>query len=1395
MLRVLGPLEVDGPDGAVSVGGPIPRRILTALILHAGSACSGESLIAAAWGDSPPASAERTLVSHLTRLRDALARAGGPAAADAPWIEHDAGGYRLKVALDAVDAVCFQRAVDAASGLSPGRAVPALRKALELWRSAVPYADLQGTAYPSGDAARLVESRSSATESLAAALIDDGDPAPAVALVRERLAEDAFRERLWELLILALYRHGRQGDALAAYQEARSVLREGLGVDPGPGLRELEARVLAQDPRLLAATSQIRHPCPYKGLARYDSGDAVLFVGRERLVEELVGRLVDHSLVAVVGASGAGKSSLVRAGLVPALSQGGLLGSGTWSVRVVVPGSAPLEVVNGALDGSPDLLVVDQAEEALLADNGGCVVPFGDRVLAAIAGGTRVVLVLRADFYGLLAGHAELARRAGPATVLVGAPGEVDLRRILTEPAFRVGLRVEPALVDLVLAEVRDRPGVLPILSTALVRTWENRDGDLMSVASYRTGGGVAAALESVGEEAWAALDDDAARSACRRMLLRLAVSENGSWVRRWVRRAELAGLEDQAARAALAVLTDRRLVVARADDVSVAHEALLTGWPRLHGWLEDGQARAQTRERLAAAAATWQDDGLDPAALYRGTRLQAALDTAAASPQDLTPLERTFLRESADSAERELEEQRTRAEREARGRRRTRTVAAGLAIALAFAGSAGAYAVVQQRQAVSSEALAVRSAVVADASRLGALARSTGDYDRALLLAAQAVKLNPSPGTRSDLFATLLRGDAVVVTMRAGPVNSAAFSPDGASIVGVTNRGQVLRWRAQGGPLTQITRFPGPVEQIATSPGLLVVRIVDAHLRVLDADTGRTLGPEVIVSAKVPMTLTADRRVALFVTPDDSHVAIWRLGTPASTTKRVPIQDTVTSLVACGADTACALTAHHQLVRVTLSTRVVGQRVALSPEFGTSLVASPDGRRLAMAGGDGILRLLDAQSGRVVRTYSGASRDLRALAFSPNGRQVAAADYSTVLVWRTDVTGLPERYDVQGGRAVSAEWSPDGATLATLGADGGVVTLDMTGRHRLGAVITDALNGDAATVWPMRQSIVVGQFDGGLLFVDPVSGGIHAAYGYPPGAEVGSARSGRSGDLLVTADSTGRTEVWDIPSRSLLGPVPLPRADPPGTGELWVSPDGTKAATLHGTDGPIIFDPRTRRVIRRLPGPYLHSDAWSAVVQGWTADGSALLISQQLNIDKNELLVVDATTGQIRLRIETGPANPREATEDSAGRFIAIVTSEGTLLVRDAKDGHPLAPSLPANDGDAYNVSVSPDGRYISTSGRPPRLSIWDTTTFRQVGIPLPVDVNAPEARARFAPDGRLIVATGKVLRAFTIDAAAWLARACREAGRQLNRSEFNEVLPGKPYDPACAQPTVRSE
>jgi DNA-binding SARP family transcriptional activator/WD40 repeat protein len=1392
VLRVLGALEIDGADGPVSVGGPVPRRILAALLTSPGAFVPVDHLLDAAWGDEPPASAERTLQSHLTRLRDALLSADP---SGATLVERRNGSYRLVVDPQLVDVVRFEGLIDRSRDQAAVDAVPLLREALHLWRAPTPYSDLQDTAYPSAVVSRLHQERGAAHEALCVALLDSGDNGGAESEAEAGLHGDPFREGLWEALIVALYRQGRQGEALEAYQRARRRLDEELGVEPGPALRDLEARVLRQDPTLLVASSPRRIPCPYKGLARYDAGDAALFVGRESLVDELVARLVDGWLLVVVGPSGAGKSSVVRAGLVPALAAGALPGSSEWTVHVAIPGTDPVGVLDRELAARPHVLVLDQAEEALLADDGARVGAVGDRLLRAADSGIRVVLVLRADFYGRLAEHPELAMRAGPGTVLVAPPRDEELRRIVVEPAARVGLRVDPALADLVVGEVRGRPGSLPVISTALVRAWEQREGDTLTVASYRAGGGVEAALQRAGEDAWTALASDERRTACRRILLRLALDEDGSWVRRRARRIEVAPTGDTAAEAALAVLTDRRLVVARADDVEIAHEALLTGWPRLLGWLEDGRAHAAVRERLAIAVASWDSAGRDETELYAGTRLQAALDTAAASPGDISPLEQEFLAQSSARAELELVEQRARADREARGRRRIRAVAAGLTVALVLAAAAGGYAIRQQRQAEAA-------ANAADAGRLSALARTGGDYDLALLLAAQAVTIDPSPQTESDLFATLLRGDAVVTTLRApGHLRGVAYTADGEHIVAVTDNGRLVRWPSGGGsPVSDsalndrgVARGGEPLGLTLTPAGEAVVSITGilhpgpAYYDVADG----SLTDAAIFALPPAWAVSPDGQVVVtgVLNPDGYPgvgLLVWRHGTPESSAVAVPLKETARAVTACGPVVACVLTDADTLVRVRYADGAIVGTTPVPAGTRDALAASTDGRSLAFVGSDLVMRILDLRSGTTT-ALGGAAEGAVPLAFSADGRFLAGADASSVQLWEVGSGEAPRRFAGQGGLVNSAAFSHDGTSVVTGSDDGTLVVWDLSDRRRVGAVLTRALPDQPTTVWPVTDQVVIGQSSGEVLFVDRRDGTIRRTEGANPhlGSHgIGTARTGVDGTRLVVHDDTGLTTVWDTQSRTRLATLDVPQQSDGFAPDTWVSADGRFAATIRDQNGPLVIDLETFAV-RQVPAQ-VTTGSRTVGVAGWTADGTGLILTGN-NGAPGDVQIVDVQSGDVRWKVTFDDTYAAEAVADPLGRFVAVALDDGTLRILDMHDGHALAPPLSAIAGETINVSVSRDGRYVSTSGVPAYVTVWDTRTFRQVGTALPVDVEAPSARARFAPDGRLVVGSGAELRVFDVDPATWLARACREAGRTLTRDEWEEILPGRPYDPAC--------
>jgi WD40 repeat protein len=265
---------------------------------------------------------------------------------------------------------------------------------------------------------------------------------------------------------------------------------------------------------------------------------------------------------------------------------------------------------------------------------------------------------------------------------------------------------------------------------------------------------------------------------------------------------------------------------------------------------------------------------------------------------------------------------------------------------------------------------------------------------------------------------------------------------------------------------------------------------------------------------------------------------------------------------------------------------------------------------------------------------------------------------------------------------------------------------------------------------------------------------------------------------------------VWDVPGRRLLGTVDLPPAgdDFHYRPFAWVSPDGAEGATVRDDSGVIVFSTATRSVVRKLAPLPASPSQFAVSVQGWTPDGSGVLVSRQSTVADSEVFVIDARTGAVRLRIPVAATWPDEVAADPTGRYLAMALDDGTLLVVDARDGHALAPPLRANDGYVANVSISPDGRYIATSGGPPRALIWDSRTFRPVGTPLPLDIGAKDSRVRFARDGTLIVTSGPVMRQYPVDPDQWLRRACREAGRTLTRAELEQYLPGRPYQPACS-------
>ena len=524
----------------------------------------------------------------------------------------------------------------------------------------------------------------------------------------------------------------------------REIFEQGFAPDPEARFSSIEtwrdALLSALDrvdaPSLSSHTSSLRSetgvlPCPYKGLAAYEPEDAEYFYGREALVDQLVRRLRRDSVLVVGGPSGSGKSSLARAGLIPAVLDGALPGSEEWRVALFTPGPRPLgelhyqlsgEQLSGAaarssptLDalranpalarhastsGAPLLLCIDQFEELFtLCEDPGEQEAFVEALAAHLDPAdsrSRAVLVIRADFYGACARFSWLTRRITDNQVLVGPMDRQELRRAIEQPARRAGLSIDTGLIEAVLDEAGEEPGSLPLVAHTLVETWTRRRHNTLTLDGFRAAGGVAGAIAKSADTIYDDELDDEQRRTVRRLLLRLVTPGEGSPdTRRRMSRAELDRDEraDQL-HAVIARLTAARLLTVDDESVAIAHEALIRTWPRFRAWIEEDRENLLVRQRISRAAAEWEGQGRDPDLLYRGTPLAVATEWAADNRMELNLLEHEFLdaavkaRDAADLVAEQLAGRRRKVRRGVVASLAVLTVAAVLSATLAFAAS-----------------------------------------------------------------------------------------------------------------------------------------------------------------------------------------------------------------------------------------------------------------------------------------------------------------------------------------------------------------------------------------------------------------------------------------------------------------------------------------------------------------------------------------------------------------------------------------------------------------------------------------------------------------------------------------------------------------------------------
>ncbi len=683
-VRILGPLEIENAHGAIDLGSPKQRAVFALLLLNANSIVSSDRIIDEVWGDEAPKTAAHSIQIYVSELRKALKSTD-------LTIDTRSPGYILHAPPDAVDASRFEGLI--LNGLNesdPSVAGESLLLAMQMWRGD-PLSDFAYDEFTQISIRHLLELHAQAAERLAQLSLDSNQPQTALTWL-DRIAVEVRSENTQRLRMLALYRAGRQLDALRSFAEYRQGLVE-VGLTPSQALRDTEEMIINRDALLDFGPESSRGPNPYKGLRAFTSEDATHMFGREALTAEITARLFagDH-FVAVVGPSGSGKSSVVRAGVVPALE------SELWSISIMSPGEDPtsrLEVAVAGLDGQR-LLIVDQFEEAFTI----CGPHESARFLARLADlasqpSTSVLVAIRADHLDAPLRSIRFSRLFAPGLVPVLPMSQSELREAISKPAEAAGVVVEPALVERLIADMEDQPGALPLMQFTLTELFDATTSDSMSLQAYLQLGGLKGALAKRADEIHDSLGRTD-RESLRRLLLNLTHATNAGIRRRRVPRADLVS-EGPDVERLIDTLTTHRLVtrdrdpITGAATVDIAHEALLEEWERLRRWIATYRADLERREALTSRAMEWDESGRDPAYLLGGGALSMYEEWAAHSEVSPGDLGTAYLLESSaarDRLEAEAEAKADAARRRVRRARRRMVVIGGLIAVVAAVGT-----------------------------------------------------------------------------------------------------------------------------------------------------------------------------------------------------------------------------------------------------------------------------------------------------------------------------------------------------------------------------------------------------------------------------------------------------------------------------------------------------------------------------------------------------------------------------------------------------------------------------------------------------------------------------------------------------------------------------------
>ncbi len=1227
-----------------------------------------------------------------------------------------------------------------------------------------------------------------------------GDFDRAEALARRQLELDSWRESAHRQLMIALAKQGQRSEALAQYNQCIRLLAEELAIEPERETTAVYQQILADElyksPPIPLTTNLPDPQNPYKGLHPFYENDAPHFFGRAALIQRLLAHFTSSPLhpltlsrfLAIVGPSGSGKSSVAYAGLIPALRQGAAPGSDQWLIAHMMPGKYPLEELEAALlrvaDAPPaDLLSLLQSDErGLLRALKQLLPPSGElflfvdqfeelftltetavgahflrllqTALADPRSQLRLTIALRADFYDRPLNDPDWGVWLREETELALPLAPAELEQAISEPARQAGVALEPGLAATLLTDINHQPGALPLLQYTLTELFDERDCRTLTQSAYQQIGGVTGAIASRAETLYAQLDA-AEQTAAQSLFLHLAAFGDGDEpTRRRVAQTELSAMMGRVAElfGRYRLLSFDRDPATGAPTVEIAHEALLTHWPRLRRWLENGRDDVRQQRQLARAAAEWQTADVEASFLLRGNRLAQIETWAEQTALRLTDTERHYLDASlaARAAQKTAESERQARETALEQRSRTflRSLVAVLLVAMAGALAVTIFSLGQSREleqerdnAVAAQATGEANRQLADEKAAEALqayslslsanarqALSDGETGAALRLALEAATIvKPAPETMQ-----LLRAAAYAPNARAlyptvdyfgeelGAATAVATSKT-VSLLGFED-GTIVWWdNAAEQEITRKQAHDGPVNVIAIAPDgeIMLTGGADGSLIAWRGQESHPLPPQ------------SGRITAVAIHPDGKTAvsANWR-GDDVYQPGNLVLWD---------------LTTGQEIRRMSHQNGILD--AAFTPDGRFLLAAS--GKTTYQGSGSYELILWDWATGEPEIQFDTATHDNISLAISPDGQTAltGSSDHNLYL-WRLSDDALLQAWSGHDDAVTAVAFTPDGQRALSGSADGGLILWDIST-----AVPLAHLNLHQESVYGLavdengRQAFSTAA-DGNLILWDismalntsldgsalpqlaaHTASALDVAFS-PDGKRIFTSGGRATGDQPIADDNAIR--LWNAASGDLSDTM---TGHTDAVFQIAVSPNGKRLLSASYDATARLWDVESGEEIQGLAlEPGIPNVMITALFH---PDGETAVISTL----SGEILVWDFAANAISHRF-VGHMSPVWATALSPnGRFLLSGGDDDGLFLWDWASGE-LVQKFAGHEDTVTAVAFAPDGETAVSSGNEGLLMVWDTVT----GAKLAQYPGHEGVRTRLAltQDGRYLISSG---------------------------------------------------